>query len=97
MILANNDDMALGAADALKARGIDSQSDNWPVILGVDGTDVGLKAVEKGELLGTVLNDAKGQAQGMLELAGSLILKKGPQYLNIRFRMENIFVFPIRK
>ena len=82
VILANNDDMALGAADALKARGIDSQSDNWPVILGVDGTDVGLKAVEKGELLGTVLNDAKGQAQGMLELAGSLILKKdlSPEY-----------------
>ena len=82
VILANNDDMALGAADALKARGIDSQSDNWPVILGVDGTDVGLKAVEKGELLGTVLNDAKGQAQGMLELAGSFILKKdlSPEY-----------------
>lgn len=82
VILANNDDMALGAADALKARGMDSQSDDWPVILGVDGTDVGLKAVEKGELLGTVLNDAKGQARGMLELAGSLILKKdlSPEY-----------------
>ena len=76
VILANNDDMALGAADALKARGMDSQSDNWPVILGVDGTEVGMKAVEKGELLGTVLNDARGQARGMLELAGSVILKR---------------------
>lgn len=82
VILANNDDMALGAVDALKARGMDCQSEEWPVILGVDGTEVGLKAVEKGELLGTVLNDARGQAHGMLELAGSVILKRelSPEY-----------------
>ncbi|MDO4272904.1 MAG: galactose ABC transporter substrate-binding protein [Eubacteriales bacterium] len=72
VVLANNDDMALGAVDALKASGIDSGSDKWPAVLGVDGTSVGLDAVENGELLGTVLNDAKGQAEGMLELAYSI-------------------------
>lgn len=74
LILANNDDMALGAIDALKAKGYTPQDEEWPVVLGIDGTAVGLDAVEKEEMLGTVLNDAAGQARGMLELACSLKL-----------------------
>lgn len=73
VVLANNDDMALGAIDALKAKGVSRRTGNWPMVLGVDATTVGLKAVENGEMLGTVLNDAKGQAQGILELSYSLI------------------------
>lgn len=73
VVLANNDDMALGAIDSLKASGMDPKSDSWPAVLGIDGTSVGLDAVEDGEMLGTVLNDAKGQAQGMLELAYSIV------------------------
>lgn len=72
VVLANNDDMALGAIDALKK----SKQENWPVILGIDGTDVGLHAVENKEMLGTVLNDSKGQAEGMLELAYSVTAGK---------------------
>lgn len=72
VVLANNDDMALGAVDALTAAGMDCTSPDWPMILGIDGTTVGLEAVEKGQLLGTVLNDAQGQAKGILELAYSL-------------------------
>jgi methyl-galactoside transport system substrate-binding protein len=67
LVLANNDDMALGAIDALKAADIDM--DDWPVIVGIDGTDVGLEAVRNGEMLGTVYNDKEGQAQAMVELA----------------------------
>ena len=72
IVLANNDDMALGAIDALKAAGISAKDENWPTILGIDGTTVGLEAVEKGEMLGTVLNNYKGQARGILELAWAL-------------------------
>lgn len=72
VILANNDDMALGAIDALKAAGISAKDEKWPTILGIDGTTVGLEAVEKGEMLGTVLNDYKGQARGILELAWAI-------------------------
>ena len=73
VVLANNDDMALGAVDALKAQGVLPDSEEWPVILGIDGTAVGLEAVRRGELLGTALNDGQGQARGMLELAYSII------------------------
>lgn len=67
LIIANNDDMALGAIDALR----DSQipRENWPGVVGIDGTDAGLLAVENGEMLGTVYNDKEGQAREMLNLA----------------------------
>jgi methyl-galactoside transport system substrate-binding protein len=67
LILANNDDMALGAIDALKAEEVPREQ--WPIIVGIDGTNVGLEAVDKGELTGTVYNDKEGQAREMLELA----------------------------
>lgn len=67
LIIANNDDMALGAIDALKASGM-PQAD-WPGVVGIDGTSSGLDAVRNGEMLGTVYNDKEGQAQEMLNLA----------------------------
>ena len=39
LIIANNDDMALGAIDALKASQIPKEE--WPGVVGIDGTDVG--------------------------------------------------------
>ncbi len=73
LILANNDDMALGAIDAYEAAGIDREK--WPAIFGVDGTDVGLEAVRDDKMCGTVYNDKEGQALAMYRLA--LILAKG--------------------
>ena len=73
VVLANNDDMALGAVDVLTERGLKPEDSEWPVILGIDGTSVSLEAVKKGYLLGDVLNDGKGQAQAILELAYSLM------------------------
>ena len=67
LIIANNDDMALGAIDALKASGISKE--NWPGVVGIDGTDTGLDAVKNEEMLGTVYNDKEGQAHEMLDLA----------------------------
>lgn len=70
LVLANNDDMALGAIDALKAQNI--PRGDWPAVVGIDGTDVGLEAVRNGEMIGTVYNDKEGQAAAMLELAYTL-------------------------
>lgn len=71
LVLANNDDMALGAVDALKASGVPREK--WPVILGIDGTDVGLHALEAGEISGTVYQDKEGQAEKMFTLAYCLV------------------------
>lgn len=75
VVFANNDDMALGAIDALKEYGYfgDDETLQAPIVLGIDGTKPALEAVENDELYGTVLNDSAGQAKGMLELAYSVV------------------------
>lgn len=73
-VLANNDDMALGAVEALKAAGYFKGGKYMPVV-GVDATAPAIQALQDGTLLGTVLNDAKNQGKATLELAA--VLAKG--------------------
>ena len=70
LVLANNDDMALGAIDAYQGRGIPTEE--WPAIFGIDGTDSGLEAVIAGTMTGTIYNDKDGQARAMEALAYAL-------------------------
>ena len=70
LVLANNDDMALGAIEAYQGRGISMEE--WPAIFGIDGTDTGLEAVIAGTMTGTIYNDKDGQAQAMETLAYTL-------------------------
>lgn len=74
LVLANNDDMALGAIDAYKK--LNYTESAIPVFFGIDGTDIGLKAVKDLELAGTVYNDKEGQAAAIAELAVAIISKK---------------------
>lgn len=73
-VLANNDDMALGAIEALKAAGYFTGGKKMPVV-GVDATAPALQALKDGTMLGTVLNDAKNQGKAALNLAA--VLAKG--------------------
>ncbi len=70
-VLSNNDDMALGAIDALKAAGYFSGTRFMPVV-GVDATAPAREALKQGTLVGTVLNDAAAQGAAALELAEKL-------------------------
>ena len=76
VILSNNDDMALGAIDALNE--IERKPEDWPLIVGVDATAPAQEAVAAGQLYGTVFNDGKGQAQAMLDLALALYAGEDP-------------------
>ena len=75
LVLANNDDMALGAIDAYAKLNITESA--LPVFFGIDGTDAGLKAVLESKLSGTVYNDKGGQAAAMAKLAVSLVSGEG--------------------
>ena len=75
-VFSNNDDMALGAIDALSET--DLPLEDWPLIVGVDATAPALEAVAAGQLYGTVLNDGRGQAQAMLDLAQALYRGEDP-------------------
>lgn len=71
-VICNNDDMALGAIEALKAEGYnkDDPSKFIPVV-GVDATAPALEAMADGSLLGTVLNDAQNQGAATINIAAA--------------------------
>ena len=61
-IIAANDQMALGAMEALKGAGVACGAGEGQVaIAGIDGTDEALQAVKDGTMAQTVLQDAPGQ------------------------------------
>ena len=68
-VVSNNDEMAIGAIQALKAAGVDMKS---IVVAGVDATQDALAAMEAGDLDVTVFQDAAGQGKGALDAALSL-------------------------
>ncbi len=73
-VFANNDDMALGAIEALKAAGYFKDGKFMPVV-GVDATAPAIQALEDRTLLGTVLNDAVNQGVATFNLA--YVMAKG--------------------
>ena len=72
-VVSNNDEMAIGAAMALKQAGV---AQGKVLIAGVDGTEDGVRAVEKGNLTLSVFQDATGQANGSVETALKMIKKE---------------------
>lgn len=71
LVLANNDEMALGAMDAYEK--LNYTESTLPLFFGIDGTKVGLEAVRDSRLSGTVYNDKEGQAKAMAKLAEALV------------------------
>lgn len=56
-VIACNDDMALGAIEALKASGFFKDESTYIPVVGVDATQLGVDAIKEGTLLGTALNN----------------------------------------
>ncbi len=91
-VLSNNDDMALGAIDALKAAGYFSGGLSIPVI-GVDATAAALDMIAQGTLYGTVQNDAASQAQAVIDLAALLAAGEEITADSFPFPMEDRVVY----
>lgn len=69
-VLANNDDMALGAIEALKAQGYNKgDKTKYIPVVGVDATAPALAAMADGSMLGTVLNDGENQGKATVNIA----------------------------
>ena len=79
-VIANNDEMALGAIEALKAQDYNKGDAGMYIpVVGVDANASALDAMDRGEMLGTVLNDADGQGSAAVKLAVSLAQNGGPE------------------
>lgn len=88
VVFANNDDMALGAIEALKASGY-FKGDKYMPVVGVDATAPALKALEEGTLLGTVLNDAKNQGKATFMLSYVLAQGQSPSKDNTGYEITD--------
>lgn len=73
-VAANADEMAIGAAMAIKQAGMTPGKDI--LVGGSDGGSAGLEAIRNGELAVTVYQDNKGQAQGSIDLALKMVRKQ---------------------
>jgi inositol transport system substrate-binding protein len=84
-IIANNDEMAIGAIQALKA------AKKWTpefMVAGIDATPDALASMKAGDIKVTVFQNAAGQGTGSLDAAIKLI-KKQPvdRFVNIPFEL----------
>jgi inositol transport system substrate-binding protein len=84
-VVANNDEMALGAINALKA------AKKWTpdfMVAGIDATPDALASMKAGEIKVTVFQNAAGQGTGSVDAAIKLI-KKQPveRFVNIPFEL----------
>ena len=73
MVISNNDEMAIGALEAVKHRGEDQ-----PLVVGVDGISDALELVQMKKMEGTVYNDAIGQAEKIIRLSYELATSGNP-------------------
>lgn len=74
LVVSNNDDMALGAIDALDRAEITGVN-----VIGIDGTTPGLEAVENGKMLGTVSANKEIYADAIMKLAAGCALGEAAQ------------------
>ncbi|NKK63570.1 substrate-binding domain-containing protein [Rhizobium leguminosarum bv. viciae] len=93
-VIANNDEMALGAIRAMKKNNIPMKD---VVVAGVDATDDALAAMVAGDLDVTILQSAVGQGAAAVDAAVKLIRKeKVPRENNVPFELvtpENIATY----
>ena len=65
LVIANNDDMALGAIAALQAAGYNNGTGKTIPVFGVDATDAAKEKIADGSMTGTIKQDAEGMADAI--------------------------------
>lgn len=69
-VVANNDEMAIGAASAIKDAG---RTDEFKVVVGVDGTPPAVEAIAAGDMSATVRQDSAGQGAEAVRVVHSFL------------------------
>lgn len=64
LVISNNDDMALGAIDAIDRAGVSDIC-----VVGIDGTTPGMEAIENGKMMGTVSSNKEQYAEAIFSIA----------------------------
>ena len=72
-VVSNNDEMAIGALQAMKSAGVDTKK---AVVGGIDATQDALASMKAGDIKVTVFQDAGGQGKGAVDAALALAAGK---------------------
>ena len=72
-VVSNNDEMAIGALQAMKSAGMDTKA---AIVGGIDATQDALASMKSGDLKVTVFQDAAGQGKGAVDAALALAAGK---------------------
>ncbi len=76
LIIANNDDMAIGAINYLKTVGYNDGNGKVIPVFGVDAVEAAKAAINAGEMTGTIKQDAVGMADAVATITANLIAGK---------------------
>lgn len=78
LVIANNDEMALGAVSALQAAGYNNSGKTVIPVFGVDATPAAVEAIQNGSMTGTIKQDGKGMADTLILIADNFINGRTP-------------------
>lgn len=73
LVIANNDEMALGAIAALQSAGYNNGSGKTIPVFGVDATQAAQARIADGTMTGTIKQDAEGMADALVDVIDNFI------------------------
>ena len=76
LVIANNDEMALGAVSALQAAGYNKEGGKTIPVFGVDATVAAQNAIRDGSMVGTIKQDADGMAKTIVTIGQNFLNQK---------------------
>ena len=78
LIIANNDEMALGAISALNELGYNKEGGRTIPVFGIDATEAAKAKIKSGAMTGTVKQDSEGMAKAIATIAENFMLGRAP-------------------
>ena len=73
LVIANNDEMAIGAVTALQNAGYNKDGSTVIPVFGVDATDAAKDAIAAGSMIGTIKQDADGMANTIADITANFM------------------------
>ena len=73
LVIANNDEMALGAISALQGAGYNNGTGKTIPVFGVDATDAAQAKIKEGNMVGSIKQDAEGMASAITTICQNFL------------------------
>ena len=78
LVIANNDEMALGAIAALEEAGYNKSGGKTIPVFGIDATEAARSKISEGKMAGTVRQDGAGMAAAIMQITENFKSEKTP-------------------